>query len=160
MELSSVSPVQLGKEIAESLLRDNIPLKARVGGTSMIPWLKAGDIVTLKKCPPYTIDKGDIVVFRRNEKMVIHRVVALRDTNNGRIFITKGDSCKNTDGEMLPGEFLGKAYAFERNQVTFDLITKKQIRVNLFLARISPYTWPVYYFYFKFRALTNRLSPR
>ena len=158
MELSNVSPLRIGMEIAESLLRDAIPVKARVGGTSMLPWLRAGDIVTLKNCPLDTVRKGDIVVFKRFEKLVIHRVIAYDNMIAGIAFITKGDSCKHTDGYILPSDFLGKAFSYERKGSPTNLTDRKHLRFNRFLAAVSLYTWPVYSVYFKCKALTNRFK--
>jgi hypothetical protein len=84
-------------------------------GGSMIPCLRAGDVVTI--VPGKGCRVGDVVLYRQNGDLVLHRVVGKR---GGRV-ITKGDALGGMDKPVAPGEILGRAVSFERRGVSRSL---------------------------------------
>jgi hypothetical protein len=60
------------------------------------------DKVTVRKCESYAI--GDIVVFKRWDKYIIHRVTAVKA---GYVF-TKGDFNRQPDGWTPLSDVMGK----------------------------------------------------
>jgi signal peptidase len=78
---------------------------------SMRPVMDAGDVVIVAKIPTDTIEVGDIIQFRRPEKItVIHRVIEVQGTAaKVESFITKGDDNNAPDTDpVLPGNVVGK----------------------------------------------------
>lgn len=67
----------------------------RVSGISMEPTLRSGDLAVLQKQSSY--GRGDVVAFRVQGGVVIHRIV--RETPEG--FVTQGDN-KNGDDPWRP----------------------------------------------------------
>jgi signal peptidase I len=67
---------------------------------SMQPAIAAGDVVVTKTVPPRLARVGDVVSFRdpsRGQKLVTHRVTAVRATGSEFAFMTKGDSNTGTE---------------------------------------------------------------
>lgn len=60
-------------------------------GLSMTPYLRDGDLVTIKSLPPLqSLKRGAIVLYRRQDKvLVLHRIMSLED---GKI-VLNGDGC-------------------------------------------------------------------
>lgn len=56
-------------------------------GKSMYPLIKNGDRIKITFTNPDKVKQGDIVAFRRDRKIVVHRLI--KKLNNG--FIEKGD---------------------------------------------------------------------
>jgi len=80
-----------------------------VAGGSMSPALHLGDMVIVAKTSPDTIKEGDIIEFRLEEMMVIHRVIDIRETEGSKFFITKGDANDNPDAAPVsPEQVKGK----------------------------------------------------
>jgi len=78
---------------------------------SMRPALEVGDIAILVETPPRLIEVGDIINYRRGEAAVLHRVHEIR-TEDGRIFVTKGDANTAPDRETVsPEQIRGKVVA-------------------------------------------------
>ena len=77
---------------------------------SMEPSIQIGDAVILCQADPVDLQTGDIIRYEKNGKSVIHRIVDIRETKNGKTgFITKGDSNTSPDtGIVLPEAVTGK----------------------------------------------------
>lgn len=51
-----------------------------------------------------TVSPGEVVVARRGQRLVTHRVVALRDG----MVTTRGDACRSIDPPLPVGSLLGR----------------------------------------------------
>lgn len=79
-----------------------------------------GDILFIIRADPEKLEEGDVVIFNANQRNpVIHRIVDIRDTDDGKVFSTIGD---NNNGQL---EF--------ENKVTEEMLVGKAV------ARIAPY---------------------
>ncbi|HYK90012.1 MAG TPA: S26 family signal peptidase [Acidobacteriota bacterium] len=102
----------------------------------MAPFIRDGDVITLRPCrdcPPRT---GDVVAFVHpvSEQLLIHRVLAM----NGCSFMTQGDNAPVNDG-MIPEErVLGRVVAVERNgtRVRFGLGVERFLIVVLVRSKL------------------------
>ena len=76
-----------------------------VGSGSMRPTMDAGDVVIIVKVPADKVKPGDIIQFRREEKItMMHRVVEIRETEGAKLFITKGDANDEPDADPVIAE--------------------------------------------------------
>lgn len=76
-------------ELAAQVLKDSGILRLRASGSSMLPSLWPGDVITIK---PQSFEQwrpGDIVLYRRAGTFFIHRVIAV--SNSGDFLIVQGD---------------------------------------------------------------------
>ena len=65
-----------------------------VGSGSMEPTINIGDIIIVDKSyseNPQVLDKGDILVFKINDKFYTHRIIEVLYVNGEKQFITQGD---------------------------------------------------------------------
>jgi hypothetical protein len=83
-------------------------MRLRPLGSSMVPFMRAGDIVTI--APSRRCRIGDIVLYRRDDGTVMHRVV-MKFADR---IITKGDALRQTDPPVFPHNICGRAVAYER----------------------------------------------
>lgn len=109
-ELSLSNSGQL--ELLLAMRERGAPLRTMVRGFSMTPFLRDGDVLTISTMHD-TLRIGDIVAFRhpRDGRLAIHRLV--RRTKNG--WLAWGDNCPEPDGEVAPGDILGRVILVERN---------------------------------------------
>lgn len=85
-------------------------LELRLGGTSMLPALRPGDVVEFRTLDSSGAKPGEIVLFRRGSALVAHRVVALTDQG----LLTQGDSLDAPD-PLVPGaDVLGRGVGLIR----------------------------------------------
>ena len=64
------------------------PITLLVTGSSMEPFLKEGDLVEAVRTRPMELRRGQILVIRRGEEVVIHRFLA----GHASRFLEKGDA--------------------------------------------------------------------
>lgn len=122
-----------GHTLATEVLRTAGELRLCVTGTSMLPAIWPGDVVRIEAAA--TAEPGEVLLFRRNERLFLHRVVS----RDGRKLITQGDTHKVPDPAVQPHEVLGKAIDIERGTGLSQLGPTRGLRRGLAVAlRWSP----------------------
>lgn len=115
-----------------------------VSGTSMLPSVRPGDILKVRRASIQNISLGDIVLFGRAERLYIHRAIrrtVARCQGAMEIhLITRGDSLARSDGPLGPVNLLGKVVRLERGGHGIDLETPWRAQWGRILAQISPFT--------------------
>jgi len=101
-------------ELASELLRSAGTLRLRITGTSMVPIVWPGDILTVRGHDASEALPGDIVLFHRAGKLVAHRVVERTFRENEIQWVTRGDSVVDNDAPISGHELLGRVTAIER----------------------------------------------
>jgi signal peptidase len=79
---------------------------------SMSPSIEAGDVVVVRSAPADAIDENDVITFtdadnpdttERTDR-ITHRVVEVRQGDDGPLFVTKGDANEDRDPQPVPPE--------------------------------------------------------
>jgi signal peptidase I len=123
-----------------SALQDRGQVFLRVYGTSMLPWVRPGDVAILRKISPDEIRRGDIVLFRRENRIFVHRKVE-RFTWNERVFlVTKGDANPHADGIIVPSEILGRVERIYRGSRRIEFHSREKRALGVLIARVSSRT--------------------
>lgn len=74
---------------------------------SMIPNINIGDVVIVDKYYKDHVDEinlGDVLIFNKNNVLVSHRVVEIKEKNNEFSFQTKGDNNESVDSWIVKSE--------------------------------------------------------
>jgi signal peptidase len=79
-----------------------------ISGDSMHPALQAGDVAVIQEVSPTEIQVGDVVRFQYQGVHVVHRVIEVRQTQEGLIFITQGDANNQIDPPVPADRIDGK----------------------------------------------------
>lgn len=86
-----------------------------VAGWSMFPTLRKGDVLRL--LPPDSVEAGDLVLFRHDQAMVCHRVMAVLPEDAVR---TRGDDVDG-EGELVRrADLVGKVAEIRRGVTSID----------------------------------------
>ena len=108
-------------------------------GSSMIPFLRNGDVVELEKVPPEALRHGDVVLVERPEGgYVLHRMLQIR---GAEVFIA-GDAGQR-DGWMPVANVLARVRAVSRKGSWKRLDTASARSAGLVWARMHFITWPL-----------------
>ena len=79
---------------------------------SMSPAIPLGSVVLVEeKSSPAAYEKGDVITFRSGDNPVptTHRIQSVRETDDGRSYVTKGDANEDPDSEPVsPDQVLGE----------------------------------------------------
>ena len=93
-------------ELVKAILTRDMPVRFRALGSSMEPFIKSGDVITVAPLHKHHPRIGEVVAFIHPEsnKLVVHRVVAKKDD---ALFI-QGDSSHNfPDGFVSKENLIG-----------------------------------------------------
>lgn len=89
-------------------------LRLRATGTSMLPTLWPGDLLTIESRTPAQLQPGELVLYIRPGRLFIHRVVSKSVQEGEPIVITRGDSMAENDPPVHSVELLGTVTLVER----------------------------------------------
>ncbi len=82
-----------------------------IGSGSMKGSINKGDIVIIDK-KVKQVNKNDIIAFREQGRVVVHRMIGIKEKNGIRYYQTKGDANKSKDGWLVSkGNVVGKVKA-------------------------------------------------
>ena len=77
-----------------------------IASGSMSPKIHKGDIVIVDKKDKHNIDVGDVIAYRHENIIVVHRVVKKQEYQKEYIFYTKGDANNNVDDLIIEEEMI------------------------------------------------------
>ena len=108
LHLSAESLLDLLKAVIEK----GAPFRFRATGTSMSPFIKDGDVVTVSPCPGRDVQLGDVVAIGPppNGRLIVHRVVGRKGDH---LFI-QGDNRAEGDGLIPRVNIYGRVTRIER----------------------------------------------
>ncbi len=100
-------------ELMRAVLAKGKPLRFRARGLSMSPFIKDGDVVTVRPLAGARPRTGDIVAFLHpaTGKAAVHRIVG----ECSGLFSLKGDNTPGADGALSLDEILGTVCRIERS---------------------------------------------
>jgi len=91
-------------------------LRIRVTGQSMGTFLSSNDIVTIRKVPAGSLQRGDLIFFKnRLGSLVLHRIMKINKSKDHIVTIqTKGDALLSFDEPIQENQVLGKVFEIEK----------------------------------------------
>jgi signal peptidase I len=112
--------VEVACGLADEIVRTFGGVRLRVFGTSMVPSILPGDVVSIRQASLQDISVGDVVVFLRMGRLFVHRVVDRKVPGTVGLsadwrLITRGDRLRHNDPPVSSPELLGRVVSIERD---------------------------------------------
>jgi signal peptidase I len=104
----------LGLELAVEVARTFGSLRLRVTGTSMMPTILPGDLLSIGRVDLRETSPGEIVLFARGGRLFAHRIVNRGGGSRGPYLVTRGDRLLENDPPVFQSELLGRVTSIER----------------------------------------------
>jgi signal peptidase I len=98
-------------ELFLDVLQTSGKARTRVGGNSMLPTLRVGDLLTVEAGRAAEMGWGDIIVCFQAGRFYTHRVLG----RQGQHLITRGDANLRIDPPVSAEECVGRVVSAERN---------------------------------------------
>jgi signal peptidase I len=109
-------------ELASEVLRAGKALRFEARGGSMQPLIRDGDVLLVEPVAASAVKVGDMVLCTAGPgRVLVHRVIRVRTTGDGRRFTMQGDALPHPDGEIAEAQVYGRAVGIERGATRFDL---------------------------------------
>jgi len=100
--------------LVTELLRAAGSVQLAAFGYSMLPTLWPGDVLNVQTRSYAQVEAGQIILFAREGRFFIHRVLQKTDTDAERFLITRGDALPGPDAPVQPDEVLGRVMTVRR----------------------------------------------
>lgn len=110
VEGTNVLGCDLAAEVADTFGR----VCLRVSGTSMVPAIHPGDLISVQRAGVGEIAPGEIAVFAREGRLIAHRVVARTGSPDEGYLVTRGDRTGRNDALVSSAELVGRVARIER----------------------------------------------
>lgn len=98
--------------LQESLTKYN-SVWMTIVGKSMLPFLKSGDSIAVRKTDIKDIRVGDVALFRKGDNAIAHRVIR-KIRRNGRFFLQAKSDISFASESFGSEELIGKAVSFKK----------------------------------------------
>jgi hypothetical protein len=122
---SSLGP-QHFVDVSEVLLKQGYGVRFRAAGRSMRPTISDGETITVQPVSPPDIRQGDIILYRLQGGVVLHRVVGLeREQGKALLFTLRGDASGVSDEPVAAQQVLGRVVYVERNGRSIDPYSRR-----------------------------------
>lgn len=124
-------------------IKNNIPIKFKVKGNSMLPLIKNNDIIEIVKNDLYKL--GDIVLYKYYDLLIVHRIIKikvnqyyLKGDNGSKIDIIdkinilgkmKGNDDKNINIKKLCKFSFNHSKYYKKNKVKAEEFRNKVFRI-------------------------------
>jgi signal peptidase I len=118
--------MELACGLAEEVVRTFGEVRLRVFGTSMVPTILPGDLVSIHRACLNDISPGEIVLFLQMGRLFVHRVVDRKVITAAsgpeeQCLITRGDRQRHTDPPVSSTELVGRVVSVERENRKVEL---------------------------------------
>jgi signal peptidase len=111
-------------ELAVEVARTFGSLRLRVTGTSMMPAVQPGDLLSIDRVDLRDTSPGEIVMFARGGRLFAHRIVDRSGGASGpyaseayaseAYIVTRGDRLLENDPPVFQSELIGRVTSIER----------------------------------------------
>jgi signal peptidase I len=99
--------------LAEDVIRRFGEVRVRVFGTSMVPSILPGSLISVQRADVSEISSGEIVLYSREGRFFAHRVVARTCIDEQPALITRGDRLCYDDSPITSTELLGRVTSIQ-----------------------------------------------
>jgi signal peptidase I len=106
-------------DLAAEMLRSHSTVTLKAWGTSMLPALWPGDLLTIQSAEHDEVVPGEIVLIMRDTRFFVHRLVEKRKVGDRCSWITRGDAMPQNDPPAAEFELLGRVTVIRRGMRSF-----------------------------------------
>lgn len=105
--------------LAAEMLHRHRGVRLELKGTSMLPSLWPGDLLTIECVAHDEIAPGDIVLVSRDNRFFAHRLIGRRQDQGRILWITRGDAVPHNDSPVAASDVLGRVAGIRRGNRSF-----------------------------------------
>ena len=119
------------------LLEQQGRITLRVRGSSMLPWVRPGDVAIIRQAGIDDVRCGDVVLFKHESRLFVHRLVEKQGTLREARFLAKGDAHPGPDGIVDRDLVLGRVVRIYRGKKQIDMDSPIQLALGLIVSQLS-----------------------
>jgi len=120
----------LSCSLASEVVRTFGKVRLRVFGTSMVPSVLPGDLISVQRAGLSGISCGEIVLYSREGRLFAHRVVGRAGSHEDPRLITRGDRLSHNDPPVSCSELLGRVTSIQCGDGRGHRQVRPAVRLN------------------------------
>lgn len=101
--------------VMDEALKIGALVRFRAEGDSMYPTIRNGEAITIAAVSPDEVVRGDVLLCRRDMRLLAHRVVGVTTRGIERLFHLRGDAKAACDAPVGADALVGKVVSVCRN---------------------------------------------
>lgn len=101
-------------ELALECLAVSGRLRLRVNGSSMLPYIRPGSCVVVRRAAPGEMCPGEVVLARTPDGVRLHRLIEIQRPGTKTLWVTRGDNHEHLDPPLKAEHLLGVLAHVER----------------------------------------------
>jgi hypothetical protein len=110
-------------QLSTEILGEGHRLRFTAHGSSMAPFIRGGDVLTVEPVESSQLRVGDIVFYRtEGDSLIAHRIIGIEKNNAKLKLRVRGDSSPGSEDAIAGDQILGRIEIVERGG--------KEIRIN------------------------------
>ena len=142
----------MNKTTFEDFISENGKLTYTNIGTSMMPLLRQGkDLFTVTKKGRKRCKKGDVILYRKSGKYVLHRIIKVRKND----YVILGDNCINKEYGIKDRDIIGIMTSFVRSGREYSV---NDLSYQIYSKIILTFTEPRIFLKKKYLSLKRRVK--
>jgi signal peptidase I len=98
-------------DLVAEVARVSGQIQLKVAGTSMVPVLWPGDLLTISHSEPASLAPDSIIVFRQDDRLIVHRLLR----REGAMLVTRGDARPCLDVPIAAADVVGRVETIHRD---------------------------------------------
>ena len=103
------------KDIGFRLLAEGKTIRIKAEGISMYPSIKSGSVIFIEPFEQGVLPvHGDIIAWKRDSGIIVHRLISIYRQKNQTYFVTRGDCSLAEDEPFLFDQIAGKVVRIEK----------------------------------------------
>ena len=111
-------------------------LRFRALGNSMFPFIRSGDLITIKPFKESEIYIGDVIFYKKEGLLFVHRLIKKERLNGDLIGITRGDNRQIPDKPIKMSQVKGKVVKIDRGKKSIELTSFPWKLANYIISKI------------------------
>jgi hypothetical protein len=112
--MNALNQEECKRNLAAAILRSTGTLQLRATGSSMLPTLWPGECLTIQSYNFEQAEPGDLVLYGRDGRFFIHRILRKCHLGEDKYLIARGDCRAVEDPTVHERDLLGKVTAIHR----------------------------------------------
>jgi signal peptidase I len=104
------------RELVSRLLEEGNSIRIPADGYSMFPDIYPGDTIVITPIDdPSTLQEGEIIAWKREHDLVVHRIVSIVSNKDRIVITTRGDSSMAADQPIISETLAGRVQLFDKS---------------------------------------------
>ena len=108
-------PKKALRELVSRLLEEGNSIWIPAEGYSMFPAIRPGEAILISPIPDsLSLREGEIIAWKRERDLVVHRIISIENLNGEVVFTTRGDSSMVADARVTKEILAGRVTLVKR----------------------------------------------